>query len=320
MQAPLQTDSRRRRQTLFNSSHNKPKHLSPLLINLCLLSRTRCHTDFLLLSRGRRESAGCKIPLRFHASGLCVSGLIHLVKRRWCLTFDCTWAASIYELHTSVSCKLIFHSVPLGYGTVSCYFILIWLSRTVNIIHKSLCTGPGVRLYWRAGRGIFHNEILFCFFVPASLANIGVKLCGCADNAKVDSERQRRRHSFRLESGLQHPIIRVVNVRNPRSASRRATTRSAIIGCRGFFCFFFYIYFSYDSNRPAEILTSKILKSTLSSRNSVFSWGSVESQVEPIIELVPVQISSEIVAFNRTLKDFQLFFPPCFFITSCTSL
>lgn len=170
MQALLQTDSGRRRQTLFNSSHNKPKHLPPLLINLCLLSKTGCHTDFLLLSFQRTGGGGgsrldAKIPLRFHASGLWVSRWIHLLKHRRCLTFDCTWAASIHELHTSDSCKLMFHRVPLGYGTVSCYFVLILLSRTFNMIHKRLCSGPGVLLYWRTGRGIFHNEILFSFFL-----------------------------------------------------------------------------------------------------------------------------------------------------------
>lgn len=32
----------------LTTAHNKPNHLSPLLINLCLLSKTGCHTDFLL--------------------------------------------------------------------------------------------------------------------------------------------------------------------------------------------------------------------------------------------------------------------------------
>lgn len=73
----------------------------------------------------------------------------------------------------------------------------------------------------RAG-GIFRNEILFRFIVPSSLANIGVRLGGCVDNAKVNGERQRRRDWFRLESGLQHPIMKVVNVRNPLGAPHRS--------------------------------------------------------------------------------------------------
>lgn len=85
MQAPLQNNSHRRLQTLFNNSHNKPDHPTTiLLINLCLLSKTGCHTDFSLLlflhaERGGERQRG-ETKMLFcsrHPVYKCVAGSIH---------------------------------------------------------------------------------------------------------------------------------------------------------------------------------------------------------------------------------------------------
>lgn len=139
-------------------------------------------------------------------------------------------------------------------------FFLILLSRIVNIIHESLCTDPGVRLHWHTGRGNFHNEILFCFFVLASFANIGVKRCGCMDKAEVDSERERRRRRYllRLESGLQRPIMKAVSVWNPWSTtSKRLPYSNNKIGHHGMSLF--AGFFSYPSVSLTSRMTATVL-------------------------------------------------------------
>lgn len=139
-------------------------------------------------------------------------------------------------------------------------FFLILLSRIVNIIHESLCTDPGVRLHWHTGRGNFHNEILFCFFVLASFANIGVKRCGCMDKAEVDSERERRRRRYllRLESGLRRPIMKAVSVWNPWSTtSKRLPCSNNKIGHHGMSLF--AGFFSYPSVSLTSRMTATVL-------------------------------------------------------------
>lgn len=224
MQAPQQTDSRRRLQTLFNNKpfQTDPPPLPPSLITLCLLSKTGCHTDFFWPFFLHTEEGGellkycCVSYIGFMSQLLDPSSKTlmtpHLGLHLSCF---CLWGTHKRFIQINITQR------PSGLWHCGMLLFLILLSRIVNIIHESLCADPGVWLYWHTGRWIFHNEILFGFFVLASFANIGVKRCGCVNEAEVDSERKRtrRRRLLRLESGLQRPIMKAVSVQNPWSTT-----------------------------------------------------------------------------------------------------